>query len=145
MGEVAVASSRRKCQSEGETRRQGEPAGAFAAPSFDSQLATLNSLEAAIETLFTYNTRIVLIGVSLLGACSGLVGSFAVLRRRALTGTCAAHAALPGVCLAFLLVGDKSLPAMLAGAFVTGVLGVLIISGLRAERGSRKTQRSASC
>ena len=55
--------------------------------------------------MLTYNTRIVLLGVGLLGACSGLVGSYAVLRRRALTGDALAHAALPGVCLAFMLFG----------------------------------------
>ena len=75
----------------------------------------------------TYNTAIVLAGVSLLGACAGLVGSFAVLRRRALVGDALAHAALPGLCLAFLIVGERNLPAMLAGALATGVL---VISGL---------------
>ena len=79
----------------------------------------------------TYNTAIVLAGVSLLGACAGLVGSFAVLRRRALVGDALAHAALPGLCLAFLIVGERNLAAMLAGALATGVLGVLVISGLR--------------
>ncbi|MFQ5735037.1 MAG: metal ABC transporter permease, partial [Planctomycetaceae bacterium] len=76
-------------------------------------------------------TVVVLVGTGLLGACSGMVGSFAVLRRRALMGDALAHAALPGVCLAFLVVGERSLPALLCGALVTGILGVLIISGLR--------------
>jgi manganese/zinc/iron transport system permease protein len=79
----------------------------------------------------TYNTAIVLAGVSLLGACAGLVGSFAVLRRRALVGDALAHAALPGLCLAFLILGERNLAAMLVGALATGVLGVLVISGLR--------------
>ena len=78
-----------------------------------------------------YTTLIVLAGTGLLGACSGMVGSFAVLRRRALMGDALAHAALPGVCLAFLVVGDRHLPSMLAGALATGVLGVMIITGLR--------------
>lgn len=81
--------------------------------------------------MIPYNTLIVLSGVGLLGACAGLVGTFAVLRRRALTGDALAHAALPGVCLAFLVVGGKNLSAMLLGAFLTGVLGVVIISALR--------------
>ena len=78
-----------------------------------------------------YTTLVVLIGTGLLGACSGMVGSFAVLRRRALMGDALAHAALPGVCLAFLLVGERHLPSMLLGALITGVLGVVIITGLR--------------
>ncbi|MCH8830842.1 MAG: metal ABC transporter permease [Planctomycetes bacterium] len=78
-----------------------------------------------------YSTFIVLIGTGLLGASSGMVGSFAVLRRRALMGDALAHAALPGVCLAFLLMGHRDLPGMLLGAFLTGILGIAIINGLR--------------
>jgi manganese/zinc/iron transport system permease protein len=81
--------------------------------------------------MIPYNTLIVLSGVGLLGACAGLVGSFAVLRRRALTGDALAHAALPGVCLAFLALGGRNLSAMLLGAFLTGVLGVVVIAALR--------------
>lgn len=75
-----------------------------------------------------FNTRVVLIGVSLLGASAGVVGCFAVLRGRALTGDTLAHAALPGLCVAFLIVGELSLPAMLLGALVSGVLGLGVIS-----------------
>jgi len=81
--------------------------------------------------MITYNTLIVLVGTSLLGASAGLVGSFAVLRRRSLTGDALAHAALPGLCLAFLLVGERSLPAMLLGAFLSGLAGIGCISALR--------------
>jgi manganese/zinc/iron transport system permease protein len=80
---------------------------------------------------WTYNTLVVLAGVGLLGGAAGLVGTFAVLRRRALTGDALAHAALPGLCLAFLLVGRRELPVLLAGALVTGILGVALIAGLR--------------
>jgi manganese/zinc/iron transport system permease protein len=78
-----------------------------------------------------YNTIIVLLGVSLLGACAGLVGCFAVLRRRALTGDALGHAALPGLCVAFLLFGELGMAPMLAGALASGVLGVAVISALR--------------
>ncbi|MES2789117.1 MAG: metal ABC transporter permease [Planctomycetota bacterium] len=81
--------------------------------------------------MITYNTLIVLVGTSLLGASAGLVGSFAVLRRRSLTGDALAHAALPGLCLAFLVVGERSLPAMLFGAFLSGLAGIGCISALR--------------
>jgi len=80
--------------------------------------------------MLAYNTRIVLIGVCLLGAAAGLVGTFALLRRRALVGDALAHAALPGVCVAFLLVG-RWLPGLLMGALVSGLLGVGVIAFLR--------------
>ncbi len=81
--------------------------------------------------MWKYNTIIVLLGTGLLGTSAGLVGTFAVLRRRALIGDAVAHSALPGLCLAFIVVGARDLPAMLTGALITGVLGVAIVAGLR--------------
>jgi manganese/zinc/iron transport system permease protein len=52
------------------------------------------------------NTRWVLFGSMLLGLSSGALGAFALLRRRSLMGDALAHAALPGVCVAFLLTGS---------------------------------------
>jgi manganese/zinc/iron transport system permease protein len=77
-----------------------------------------------------YNTLIVLAGVALLGAAAGPVGALAVLRRRALVGDALAHATLPGLCIAFLLVGERSLPALLLGALISGLLGVAVLAGL---------------
>lgn len=82
-----------------------------------------------------YNTAVVLIGVTLLGAAAGVVGTFAVLRRRALMSDTLSHATLPGICLAFLaavlLEADgRSLPVLLAGAAVSGVVGVLVVQAI---------------
>lgn len=79
----------------------------------------------------SYNTLVVLLGTSVLGAGAGLAGSFAVLRRRALLGDALAHAGLPGICLGFLAWHERSLPVMLCGALATGLLGVLVVSLLR--------------
>ena len=88
-----------------------------------------------------YNTRIVLIGTSLLGASCGLAGCFAVLRRRSLSGEAVAHAALPGVGLGFLVVQSRSMPALLTGALITGLVGVMIVSLLRS---STRTKEDAA-
>ncbi|MCU0689648.1 MAG: metal ABC transporter permease [Phycisphaerales bacterium] len=77
-----------------------------------------------------YNTLVVLGGVALLGAAAGPIGALAVLRRRALVGDALAHATLPGLCVAFLLVGERSLPALLLGALVSGLLGVGVLAWL---------------
>lgn len=82
--------------------------------------------------MIAYNTLIVLLGTGLLGALAGLVGTFAVLRGRALLGDALAHAALPGLCVAFWIVGAKSLPAMLLGALASGIIGVALVAFLRA-------------
>jgi manganese/zinc/iron transport system permease protein len=78
-----------------------------------------------------YNTLIVLVGTGLLGASAGLVGSFAVLRRQALMGDALSHAALPGICLAFLWQGERNLPVLLSGALGTGLAGVASVAALR--------------
>jgi manganese/zinc/iron transport system permease protein len=79
----------------------------------------------------SYNALIVLTGVSLLGAAAGVIGGFAVLRRQALTGDALSHAALPGLALAFIITGQRSLPALLVGAALTGVVGIAVMSALR--------------
>jgi manganese/zinc/iron transport system permease protein len=81
--------------------------------------------------MLKYNTLIVLAGVSLLGASAGMVGAFAVLRKRALVGDALSHAALPGLCLAFLFMRERNVAAMLLGALASGVAGIMIISALR--------------
>lgn len=47
-----------------------------------------------------YNTRVVILGATLLGCAAGMVGSFTLLRKRELMGDALSHAALPGICLA---------------------------------------------
>jgi manganese/zinc/iron transport system permease protein len=83
-----------------------------------------------LEWLRDPNTRWVLGGCILLGISSGVLGSFALLRRRSLTGDALAHAALPGICAAFLLSGTRSLGVLLTGALVAGLLGALCIQAI---------------
>lgn len=85
--------------------------------------------------------RNVLLGSSLLGVTGGVVGTFAVLRRQSLLGDALAHAALPGVCLAFLLTGAKSPWTLFAGALVAGIFGALFV--LLIVRGSKVKEDSA--
>ncbi|KAA3438049.1 metal ABC transporter permease [Rufibacter hautae] len=73
------------------------------------------------------NVRFVTIGSVLLAASSAVVGCFTVLRKRALVGDAVAHAVLPGVCLAFILTGEKNPLILLLGSFLTGWLSLIII------------------
>ena len=90
---------------------------------------------ARVLTLQDYNTRVVVVGTTLLGFAAGLVGTFLILRKRALLSDTLSHATLPGIALAFILVtlmgGEgKNLLALIFGAAVFSVLGtasVLII------------------
>lgn len=76
------------------------------------------------------NVRWVVAGSILLGASAGALGAFAYLQRRSLLGDTLAHAALPGVGIAFLLTGFKSLPALLIGAAISGWLGALAVNAI---------------
>ncbi len=69
----------------------------------------------------------VLTGAAMLGAISGMLGAFAVLRRQSLLGDALSHAALPGVCLGFLIAGGRDLGSVLVGAFATGALAALVM------------------
>lgn len=71
--------------------------------------------------------QLVMLGAVLIGCASGVLGTFAVLRKRSLLGDALAHAALPGVALAFMITQSKDLPVLLAGATASGVVGVLVI------------------
>jgi manganese/zinc/iron transport system permease protein len=70
---------------------------------------------------------IVAIGAALLGAVSGTLGTYAVLRRQSLLGDAISHAALPGIAIAFLLTGSKTPLILVLGAAVAGWLGTLLI------------------
>ena len=76
------------------------------------------------------NIRYVALGCMLLGAVSASVGSFAFLRKQALVGDAVAHALLPGICVAFLLVGKKMFAGLLLGAFLSGLLALTCIQYL---------------
>lgn len=76
-------------------------------------------------------TQKVILGTSLLGCVAGVIGSFAVLRRRALVGDMLAHASLPGICLAFLLMGRRNIAGLMLGAFAAGIAAVGILALLR--------------
>lgn len=78
---------------------------------------------------YQYTLRIVSVGGALLGIISGVIGSFAVLRQQSLVGDAVAHAALPGVVIAFLVAG-RSLGWLLIGAAIAGMLGILFINAL---------------
>ncbi|MEW4530135.1 iron chelate uptake ABC transporter family permease subunit [Maioricimonas sp. JC845] len=83
-----------------------------------------------------YNTRIVVLGTTMLGLATGIVGSFTLLRKRALMGDALSHATLPGIGLAFIAAtalgaDGKSLPLLLLGAAASGLLGMAGILFIR--------------
>lgn len=84
-------------------------------------------MEALRDLLTDANVRWVLIGTLLLGISSGLLGCFAMLRRRSLMGDVLAHTALPGVAMAFMLTQTKSVLPLLIGAVIAGLISTACV------------------
>jgi manganese/zinc/iron transport system permease protein len=85
------------------------------------------------DLVFDYTLRTVALGAMALGAVSGVLGSFAVLRRQSLLGDAISHAALPGIALAFLLTGSKATLVLVVGAAIAGWIGTLIVMAIVKE------------
>jgi len=68
----------------------------------------------------------VLLGSILVGISSSCVGCYTLLQKRALIGDAVAHAILPGVCLAFLVKGEKDFVSILIGSFLMGWFSLLV-------------------
>ncbi|MFP7168819.1 metal ABC transporter permease [Terribacillus sp. FSL K6-0262] len=73
------------------------------------------------------NTQWVVLSTMLLGIASGVLGSFALLKKQSLIGDAVAHAALPGICTAYLFIGEKQLLVLLIGAAAAGLLATYLI------------------
>lgn len=79
-----------------------------------------------------YNAAIVTIGAAALGAMCGIVGVYLILRGRALVGDMIAHAALPGLVMAFIVMtlvfGEgRSVPALLLGSALSVALALGLV------------------
>ncbi|WOD44794.1 metal ABC transporter permease [Hwangdonia lutea] len=84
-----------------------------------------------IKLVFSdYTLRTITLGTAILGAVTGMLGSFAVLRKQSLLGDAISHAALPGIALAFLITGAKDSNTLLLGALVSGLIGTFWIRGI---------------
>lgn len=86
-----------------------------------------------------YNAALVGIGAALLGLAAGCTGAFVTLRRRALTSDAMAHATLPGIALAFLVMaaagGDgRNLAGLMLGAGLSAALGLAWLDRLSRTR-----------
>ncbi len=85
-----------------------------------------------------YNAALVATGAALLGIAAGTAGSFLFLRKRALVSDAVAHATLPGIGLAFILMvslgGEgRDLAGLMLGSAVTAAVGLLLVEWISRE------------
>ena len=90
-----------------------------------------NQLSALLND---YTFQVVALGTGFLGLLSGVIGTYATLRKESLLGDALSHASLPGIGIAFLIIQRKDLVLLLLGAVISGMIATLIIQVM-----SRKT------
>ncbi|QDZ03017.1 metal ABC transporter permease [Nitratireductor mangrovi] len=91
-----------------------------------------NALLDALLLQSGYNATLVAIGAALLGVAGGSGGTFLFLRKRALVSDAVAHATLPGVGIAFIIMvllgGDgRNLVGLLLGSAISASIGLLLV------------------
>jgi len=79
------------------------------------------------DLFFDYTLRTVALGSAILGIVSGMLGSFAVLRKQSLLGDAISHAALPGIVLSFLITRTREPAVLMLGALIAGWVATLFI------------------
>ena len=74
-----------------------------------------------------YTLRTILLGTTLFGAISAVIGSFAFVRKQSLLGDVISHATLPGIALAFLISQCKQPVILLLGGGMSALLGTFLM------------------
>jgi len=87
-------------------------------------------MDILYDLFFDYTLRTIALGTALIGIVSGVLGSFAFLRRQSLLGDAISHATLPGVVLAFILTNSKAPLVLIAGGIIAGWIATLFINSL---------------
>lgn len=83
---------------------------------------------------FDYTFFIVVLGASIMGLVSGVMGVFVFLQGQSLLADAISHAALPGIALMFLCTQSKNTVILLYGGGLAAIVGTSLIQFL-----SRKT------
>ncbi len=87
----------------------------------------MRNLDILQLILTDYTLQTVSLGAALLGVISGVLGSFAVIKKQSLLGDAVSHSALPGIALAFLFTQSKKIEVLLLGALIAGFISTYLI------------------
>lgn len=80
-----------------------------------------------LSILWNSNTGWVLLSTMILGIAAGTIGCMAYWKRQNLMSDALSHAALPGVVIAFLIIGEKNLLVLVIGAAISSLIGAFLI------------------
>lgn len=87
-------------------------------------------MNGILDLLTDYTFLMIALGSGLLGLLSGIMGVYVTVRKQGLICDAISHSTLPGVCIAFMVLGIKNLELLLLGAFIAGVIAALFIFGI---------------
>ena len=76
------------------------------------------------------NLKYVLFGILLIAIAAAIIGTFTFLSKRSLVSDTISHSVLPGIAIAFLVVGEKDIVALIIGAFLSGWLSMICINAI---------------
>ncbi|MER2064079.1 MAG: iron chelate uptake ABC transporter family permease subunit [Alkalibacterium sp.] len=80
-----------------------------------------------LSVLSDYTFQLVALGTGIIGLLSGVIGTYATLRKESLLGDALSHAALPGIGLAFVMIQRKELLYLMIGALLSGLVATALI------------------
>lgn len=86
-----------------------------------------------LDVFLSPNAQWVLLSTLILGTASGMIGCLAYWKRQSLMSDALSHAALPGVVIAFSILGYKNLPFMILGAAISSFIGAWLIQWIRSS------------
>lgn len=86
-----------------------------------------------LSTLLNINTQWVFFSTMMLGIAAGTVGCMSYWKRQSLMSDALAHAALPGIVVAFLLIGEKNFLVMMIGAVISALIGAIFIQWIQSS------------
>ncbi len=84
---------------------------------------------------------IIILTGALVATCCSLLGSFLILRKMAMVGDAISHSVLPGIVIAFFIVGSQQSVWLLVGAGLLGVLTTFLIEFFH-QKGRLQTDAS---
>ena len=87
----------------------------------------MKTLDFLYDILLDHTLITVGLGSAIFGIISGVLGTYAVLRKQSLIGDAISHAALPGICIIFLITGTKETSLFLIGALISGIIASSVI------------------
>ena len=85
------------------------------------------------SVLLNSNLQWVLFSTMILGIAAGTIGCLSYWKKQSLMSDALAHAALPGVVIAYMMFEEKNLFILICGATISALLGAFFIQSIQSQ------------